>query len=647
MQQPTQRPKKVYAVKDNKIQEVDDDDVDFEIPYASSFFSTHANLIPLQSAVQAPRIFYGSRFYNQALPLRKPEAALVQNLDPSDPEQRSFDQIMGRKAGALFAEQDEDGAEVLDVGDDYIKYRTATGETRTKQLYHNFPYNRKTSSTQFPIVKKGDKIAAGQVLARSNFTDDSGSLALGINARVGLLPYKGHSYEDAVVMSESFAKRLESDHSYTVGMTLDRSTKKGKGHFSSLFPDKFTKKQLSVMDDDGVVLPGTVVNPGDPLVLATRPRVFSSTTAQLGNLSKAMRQSRHDASKVWEDAHPGIVTDVAKTAKGIKVQVSTAAPTHEGDKVVFRSGQKGVVSKIIPDDQMPRTLDGKPLEVLLNPLGIPSRANNSMIYELLLGKIAAKRGEPIRLPGFNGPEERWHELVRRMLDEEGVPDTEEVFDPVMNKKLGKPVTVGMGYMLKLHHTSASKSSARGQGGYDANQQPLKGGSESAQSKRMSNLEAHSMLSAGAYANLREGSTLRGQKNDEYWRTLRSGNTPKPPGRPFVWDKFKALLVGAGMHARDLGKGNIRLGPFTDADLDKQDPITIETGELVDLHTLDPVKGGLFDTALVGSNKWGRIELPFEIPNPAFEPAIRNLLGLTEKEMREIMAGRMELPERLR
>lgn len=976
--------KKSYAVKDNKIQEVDDKEVEFELPSPTGFFSSHVNLIPLQSSVQGPRLFYGARFYNQALPIKNSQSPLVQNLDDTDPKGRSFDEIVGLQAGALFA---DDKGIVIDKKPGSLTIQYATGDKKKINLYNNFPFNRKTSISQTALVNKGDPVEPGQILAKSNYTDDKGALALGLNARVGLVPFKGYSFEDALVVSQSFADRLSSDHSYTVAQTYDNDIKGGLNHYKSLFPTSYTKNQLSSMDDDGVIKPGTTVQPGDPLVLSTRPRVFSSSTSQLGKLSKAMRQSRHDASKVWEEEHPGIVTDVAKTAKGVKVQIQSIAPTHEGDKVVFRSGQKGVISQIVPDDQMPRTLDGKPLEVLLNPLGIPSRANNSMIYELLLGKVAELEGKPIKLKGFNDPGTQWHKIVREHLDRAGLSETEELFDPVSNKKLGQPVTVGVGHVLKLHHTSAcfddktevltqagwklwkdvsledeiattdtrgqrlfferplhlfsydysgellgfsgryvdylvtpnhnmwcseyftvgsnfglkqaselhnkrfqirqgcfdilrttpensfilgsrefdwddfceftgwwltegcvnndnsgvliyqsssanpekfkriedllnrmkvswsyymtggvkmgfavneksfaeyfsnygshcqyksvprelivgptsgcerliesiilgdgnqqqtatgpitrlsvtskqliddfqelalrtgrastvrydiiindspehhlpqhrasltvsrgrsqvdgdrneesfytqfytgkvycaemrtgllivrrngkpmlsgnSKVSARGQAGYDSNEQPLKGGSEGAKAKRLSGLEVQSLLSAGAYANLREGSTLRGQKNDEFWRALRSGQTPKPPGRPFVWDKFQALLTGSGIYARSIGGGKLRLGPFTDDDLEARNPVEIQTGELVNINNLDPIKGGLFDQAIVGNNKWGKINLPFKVPNPAYEGAIRHLLGLTEKELRGILSGEMELPERLR
>lgn len=638
--------KKVYAVKDNSIQEVDDDEVEYELPNHTSFFSTHGNLVPMQSAVQAPRIFYGARFYNQALPLANPQAPLVQNLDVSDKQGRSFDEILGRSAGALYSDDDDDGADVVDVNDKYITINKQ-GAKRKISLYNNFPYNRKTSATQTPVVKAGDKITKGQLLARSNYTDEKGTLALGLNARIGIVPFKGYSFEDAVVISDSFAKRLASDHSNTMGLDYDRDVKGGLNHYRSLFPTTYKKTQLESMDSDGVIKEGTLIKYGDPIILATRPRVFSSTTAQLGKLSKTMRQSRHDSSVKWDSEFDGMVTDVAKTRGGVKVQVKSIAPTRDGDKVVLRSGQKGVVANIVPDDQMPRTMDGKPLEMLLNPMGIPSRANNSLIYEMLLGKIADATGQPIKVPGFNGRDEKWHDMIRQKLQEHGLSEVEEVFDPTTNKKLGQPITVGVGHILKLHHTATSKSSARGQAGYDLNQQPLKGGSEGAQAKKLSGLEIHAMQSAGAYANVREGSTLRGQQNDEYWRALRAGQTPRPPGKPFVWDKFMALLTGAGMYARDVGGGKLRLGPFTDKDLEERSPIEILHGETVNLNTLDPVKGGLFDPAVVGTNRWGKIKLPFAVPNPAFEPAVRNLLGLKEKELRAILAGKMELPSHLR
>lgn len=453
--------------------------------------------------------------------------------------------------------------------------------------------------------------------------------------------------DDAIVISDTFARRLTSNHLYGHDLDYKRGVKGGKAHYMGIFPQSFTNDQLKKLDDDGVVQVGQELNEGDPIVLATKPRVISSSSAQLGLLSKHMRNARQNAALTWDKGTSGRVVDVEKLRSGVRVNIETNMPAKEGDKIVFRSGQKGIISHIIPDEHMPRTTDGNPLEVLLNPLGIPSRVNNSLIYELLLGKVAQKLGKAYKMRSFNRPDEKWYDMVRKELEAAGLTDTEEVFDPQANKKLENPITVGVGHVLKLHHTSESKISARGQGAYTADQQPLHGGSEAGKSKRLSGLETHSLLSSGAYHLLREGATLRGQRNDEYWRMLRQGYEPKAPGAPFVWGKFKTLLQGAGYQTKNMGDGRLRLQFWSDRDLDRESPIEVKTGDLIDIGTMQPIKGGLFDDALTGSNSWGFIQLPHPVPNPAAEDVIRKLLGLTEKQFRAVMSGEAELPEHLR
>jgi len=637
---------KRVVLRDQQFAEAGDDEIDYEFEDPSRFFGSHVNLIPLQSAVAGPRLFYGARFYNQALPLKNAEAPLVQARanDQSDSEETSFDDVLGRYAGAVRADS---GGSVVNVTPDEIEILDDAGEHRKLQLYNRFPFNRKTQIHNTALVKPGDKVAPGQVVAKSNYTDDKGALALGVNARVGVVPYFGRSMDDAIVISGSFAQRLTSNHLYGHDLDYKRGVKGGKAHYMGIFPQQFNNDQLKKLDDDGVVQPGMELSEGDPIVLATKPRVVSSSSAQLGLLSKHMRNARQDAALKWDKETPGRVVDVEKLRSGVRVNIETDMPAREGDKIVFRSGQKGIISHIIPDEHMPRTTDGAPLEVLLNPLGVPSRVNNSIIYELLLGKVAQKLGQQFKLPSFNRPDEKWYDFVEQKLKEAGLTDTEEVFDPMANKKLENPITVGVGHVLKLHHTSESKLSARGQGAYTADQQPLHGGSEAGKSKRLSGLETHSLMSSGAYHLLREGATLRGQRNDEYWRMLRQGYEPRPPGSPFVWDKFKTLLQGAGYQTKNMGEGRIRLQFWSDRDLERESPIEVKTGDLLDIGTMQPVKGGLFDDALTGSNSWGYVQLPHPVPNPAAEDMIRKLLGLTEKQFRAVMSGEAELPEHLR
>ena len=638
-----------HAIKNDVITKVDNKEVDYELPSTNQFFGSHLNLIPLQSSVHGSRLFYGSKYFNQALPLSNPEAPLIQNINELSDNGESFDETLGRNAGAMFS--DKNGV-VQNVNKKSITIKSEDGELIKKPLYHNFPFNRKTSLHNTPIVRKGDVVKSGDLLAKSNYTDDRGTLALGLNARVGLLPYKGHSMEDAIVVSEDFAKRLTSEHMYADDLEYKRGVKGGKNHYVSLFPKKFVISQLDKLDDNGVVLPGQTLEPGDPVALASKPRVVSSSSQKLGKLSSYMKNARNDASLVWEHETPGVVTDVVRTRSGVKVTVRSDEPAMPGDKVVFRSGQKGTISKIIPNDHMPRTVIGKPLELLLNPLGIPSRVNNSMIYELLLGKAAKATGKPYKLNAFTQPGNKWFSYVKGELDKHGISDVEEIFDPQSDKKLQKPATVGDAYVLKLHHTATKGFSARNQGAYDINEQPLKGGDELAQSKRLSGLETHGLLSSGAYGMLKDMSLLRGAKNDDYWQQLRSGYDPKMPDTPLVYNKFKTLLQGSGYHARQINKkGDMRLGPMTEKVLTELDPVEVNNPGLLEMRQLSkgavvPVKGGLFDDSLSNTNKYGFVRLPFEVPNPAFEEPVRKILGLTEKQYRNILSGKEELPQSL-
>lgn len=636
------------ALKNNTLQEVADDEVDYELANPSRLLGSHTNMIPMPSAVQATRIFYGARFMNQAVPIVGGEAPWIQNLtlNPDHPEQ-TFDEEAGKHLGAVYADQD---AVVRKVDPDFIELLYPDGTTKRQNLYRNFLFNRKSMLHNTPLVVKGDKVTKGQLLAKSNYTDDQGRMAMGLNARIGIVPYKGASMDDAIVISQGFANRLKSEAAYATRLDYDKGVKGGKNHFKALFFDKFGRDQMDKLDDDGVVKVGETLMPGDPMILATKPRVISSDKLlDLGDLSRYMKNARSDASETWDHEDPGHVVGVTRTRNGIKVDVVAYQPTKVGDKLTLRDGQKSIISTIIPDEEMPRTEDGKPLDVLLNHLSIPSRVNAATPYEIMLGKVAAKLGTPLKLPPFTEQGERWYDLVSAALQEAGETDKERVYDPKADRWLDNPITVGNGYVMKLHHMVEGKIGARGQGSYDQWQQPVKGGGEGGQSKRLSGLESMGLLSAGAYNVLREGATLRGQKNDEYWRKLRQGYDPEAPDVPFAWNKFRALLTGAGYQTRKIpGKpGGLRLGFFTDRDLEEQRPVEVLNGEVVDLTDYSPKPGGLFDPKLTTGNRWGMISLPNPIPNPAAERVIRKLLGLTENQFRSILAGEEELPPELR
>lgn len=630
------------GIRNSQISDIKENEWDYALDSPSRLHGSHTSIIPMSSNTQSARLFYGARFVNQAMPLENRETPLVQSLDPESADGLSFEQQYGRRMGARFADDD---AEVSKITPDGIELKLADGSKKTVDLYNNFQFNRKTYLHNTPRVQVGDKVKKGQILASSNFTDNDGTIAMGLNARTALVAYKGFSMDDAIVVSESFAKRMASMHNYQHEQAKDEELKYGKDHFSSVFPRKFTKEQLELMDDNGMVRPGTILHKGDPIMLATRPKPVYSNSEHLGKLGKVFRTIRGDASQVWDHDYPGMVTDVVDGKKNRKVFITAKAPLEVGDKIIAsRPGQKGILSKIIPDNEMLRGEDGKPFEVLLNPLALPSRVNTTTLYELAYGKIAAKQGKPIAVSNYTKAGTSRLDEVTKALKEAGVSPTERVYDPAANRWLEKPVTTGISYTYKLHHMVASKKSARGNAAYDVNEQPLRGSSDSAQAKRLGGLETTALMAKGAYETLRDASTVRGANNAAYWRAIRQGYKPMEPGTPFVVEKFKAMLNGAGMNPRDLGKGVLRLSPFTDKDLDSREPVEIENGKLVRPDNLEPEAGGLFDPKLVALGKWGKISLPCKLPNPAMESQIALMLGVKISDLRRVIAGEVDLED---
>lgn len=630
------------VIRDNAIQEADDSEVDVEIASPVRLLGSHTNIIPLANTVQTTRSFYGSRMANQAMPLKDPEQSYVQVLNPETG--KSFESEYGESMGARMWKSDKGGT-VKAIHPDYITVTDDDGNDHDVDMYDNFEFNRKTQITNRPVVKVGDKVKPGQLLAASNYTDDNGTLSLGKNARTAVVPYKGYSMDDAIVVSESFAKRMTSLHAYESSLQKDQDTKFGKTHYTSLFPTKFTQEQLATLDDNGVVRKGTVLHKGDPIILATRPKTLHSNTEALGKLGKVFRTLRNDAAEVWEHDYPGYVTGNADGKKNVKAFVTAEVPLKVGDKLIAsRPGQKSIVSKIIPDEQMLRSLDGKPFEVLLNPLALPSRINTATLHELALGKVAATTGKPFTLPSFQDNSVSRLDETYKALQDAGISPTEEVFDPVLNRKLGQPVSTGSLYMYKLHHVVESKKSARGQGAYDQSEQPVRGGGENAQSKRLGGLEVTALLSKGGIATLREASTLRGQANDSYWSMVRQGYKPAEPGTPFIFNKFLYMLNGAGMGVEDKGRGQLRLHVFTDRHLREKNPRMVLNGDMIKPDSLEGVDDGLFDKNLVAHNSWGFIPLSEPMVNPAAEGIVLNLLGMKQKDFRKVLAGEMPISE---
>lgn len=633
------------VLQNGQFKEVPESEVDYEFDSPSTIYNNTINLVPFQNAVQAARTFYSDKFINQSVPLVNGEAPYVSTLkDPSTNE--SFQHYLGLKTGVVSANADDNDSTVTEITPNYIKLKSSKGKTYEKPLYNNQSFNRKTFVTNTPIVKVGDKVKSGQILAKTNYTDDNGDLAMGLNARVAVVPYKGWTYEDSLVVSQDFANRMASEQMYGFNQdkdSPDSGLKTGKTHYTALYPDKFNKDQLSNIDDNGVIKEGTIVHKGDPLILSTKARVISSNDAELGRLSKYLKNTRNDASITWDHDADGEVTDVVKNKSGWVVNVKSKTPIVPGDKITTLNGNKSTISQVIPMNQMPRTLDGKPVDIIFNPLAWPSRVNAAAMYSLMLGKVAEKTGKRYVLPSYNKSNESWYDMVEKELKDNNLSDVEPLYDPLEDRVLDNPVVVGNDYFVKLHHLGESKLSARSTGIYSGDLQPLKGGDEGAKSKRYSGLENAAIISSGAYNIIKDAIQLRGQKNDDYWRAVRMGETPHlSKTSPFVWDKYLAIMQGAGLNALERGNGVMQMSPFTDKQFERMLPVELENAHIVDLKDLKPVKGGLFDPAMSLTNKWGKITLTEPYPNPGFEDAITSLLGIKKSDIYDIMKGEKSL-----
>jgi len=624
----------VRAMVNGKLREVPRSKVDFWIKEPEETFAATSNLIPFISASKAQRALMGARMTTQALPLVEREAPLVQAAMPG--EDSSFDQMLGVQAGAI---RSDEGGTVTRVDRNSITIRKPNGETDKIELYDELPMNRLTNLNQTPLVKAGDRIEPGQVVANSNFTDGEGAVALGRNLRVGYLAHSGATFEDAVVISEAAAAKLAAETS----LKFDREKSEtlhsvAKNDYRSLFPATFSADQLKTLDDNGVIKKNTVVHPGDPLLL----QVDKAKRQGVGAIMRSQKVKFKDESQVWEHNYPGQVVDVFGKGPAAKVVVRSILPAKEGDKLSGRFGDKGVISKIVPDDQMPQTPDGNPLEILVSPTGLNSRGNASQMVEAALGKIAEKRGKKFMARGFRGKgQESFVQWAMDELKEAGLSDTDDLIDPTDNRKI-KDVSTGNRYYMRLHHLAEKKLSARDTDEYTSDDTPAKGGKHGA--KRISLGETAALLSAGATEVLRDAKLVRGQRNDDYWRAIQLGYNPAMPTTSVASQKFLEQLRGAGVNVQGRGD-NTYIMPATDestSDLAKGR--TVKSGDTFDWDTMEPIKGGLFDVGATGGTdgtQWSAFELPQPVLNPIMQEPVQKLLGLSEKNLRNVLAGRQE------
>jgi intein/homing endonuclease len=305
------------------------------------------------------------------------------------------------------------------------------------------------------------------------------------------------NFEDGIVISEAAANKLTSEHMYQSEVPREKSTVLGKDQFVSSYPGKFNKEQLAKIGPDGMPKPGTVLHKGDPVILAVR--------RNLPGPGSMGRHTLSNVSEIWEHDVPGVVTGSVEGKDAHTVFVRANMPMRDGDKMAGRSGNKGVVT-VIPDDQMPKGQDGKPLDVLMSPMGLISRTNPSQIFEALLGKVAEKTGKTIVLPSFSKGD--MAEYVAEQLRKHDLSDVEDLIDPEDGAVIPEILT-GKAYFYKLKHTAESKESGRGSGEqYTLEDTPGSGGYGG--SKRLGGLEISALMGHGVMDFMKDAKLIRGQ-----------------------------------------------------------------------------------------------------------------------------------------
>ncbi|RKX63954.1 MAG: hypothetical protein DRP42_07120, partial [Tenericutes bacterium] len=490
------------------------------------------------------------------------------------------------------------------------------------------------------IVKPGDVVKPNQALAYSNFTRD-GKLALGKNMNVGLLAYYGLNTNDGMVISEDAAKKLTSEHMYKEALPLGSDITLSKNKHRAMFGSQWTKQQYDNLDDRGVAKPGTVIQPGDPIVVSLRKSEPTAEQQMLGRLHKSLAKPFREQTITWEHREPGEVVDAVEAGDRVLVTVKTREAMALGDKISGRYGNKGVVSKIVPTNQMPQDISGAPLDILMAPTGVISRVNPSQIIEMAAAKVAQKTGKPIRIPPMSGRNNV--EWARKLLKDHKMSDKEILHNPVTGKKIkgpdGKGVMVGPQYIYKLFKSTETNYSARGVEDYDINLQPAKGGHTG--SKAIGRMEVNALMAHNARNALKEVGTLKSSRNDEFWRAYQTG-MPLPKVRtPFTTDKFTNMLQGAGIKV-DKSNEQVILGPMTDADITKLSSGRITNATMIRDKDFAPEKGGLFDPVVTGGTKgdrWSHVNLEEPIVNPTFEDPVRRMLGVTKAGFSQLLKER--------
>ena len=614
----------VSAVHMGKLVDVKRSQLDFQIPSPHHLNALATNNIPFLNANQANRILMGAKHQSQAMPLKYRETRLVEPVITAANTRSTVDKV----GSFLIPKSPVDGV-VTRISDDYVYVKDAQGVQHQVDYANHMPLTAKTSLHNNLSVVVGDKVKKGDALGDNTFTKD-GKSATGVNLNIAYMPYKGYNHEDGIVISESASKRLTSLHTDTVQATTDKTTIQGKSEFVGAYPSLFSAAQLANIDEEGVAKKGVTLQTGDPVILLLGDARENRVNQILGKFHKSLIKPYSDLSEVYTGNYPAEVVDVHSIGKHIAVQLEIEKPAGIGDKLSGTYGNKGVITRIEPDDKIFQDESGKPLDIVFTSAGVIGRINPAQTLETTLGKIATKTGVPYKIENYSHDD--YVEFVRDEMKKHNVSDKDTLTDPETGKKISGIFT-GVQHIQKLHKTTDTNFSGRGVvGPHDQDDSPV--GSGDAGPKALGGMEVNALLAHNSRAFLKDSTMLRGAKNSEFWNNFQYGGIAHFPQDKKTFNKFTTTLKQAGINITKQGD-TITAGPLTDKDIMAMSSGEIKNALRVNAKDASPEQGGLFDIVTTGGldgDRWSHITLAEPVINPVFEDCVASLLDLSKKDL---------------
>lgn len=569
--------------------------IDFVGIAANQIISIATSLIPFMEHNDGQRSLMGTNMQRQAVPLIKSEAPIVGT---------GIEARAARDSGHVLLAEEEGTVTAVDA--QHIEIEDKRGNVQKYNLTKFLRSNSLTCINQHPVINLGDKVKKGQILTDGPAIDN-GELALGRNVLVAFMTWEGFNYEDAVIVSERLVVNDVYSSIHIENYTIDvRDTKLGPEIITNDIPN-ISEEKLKNLDEDGIIRIGAEVSSGDILCGKITPKGETKLSAEekllraiFGDKAKDVR----DSSLYLEHGEHGKVVDIkvfsredgdklsTGVLKSIQVTVANLRKIQVGDKMSGRHGNKGVISKIVPVEDMPYMADGTPIDVILSPLGIISRMNLGQLLETHMGFAAKKLGYKVATPALNGITE---EQIRNELKRAGLPENGKVtlFDGKTGSAYDNEITVGIKYVLKLNHMVEDKIHQRSIGPYSLiTQQPL-GGKAQFGGQRFGEMEVWALEGYGAAHMLQEILTIKSDDvtgRSKAYEAIIKGEEIQKLNVPESFNVLTSELKGLGLDVELLGGtpelasdedeilASSNIEKINDADKQVYDPSLMALGE---------------------------------------------------------------------